>query len=60
MKERSYAMPSSWYSRDPSENVDHLKAMRRAQAIQEERDRLRKARKNKKTVAKLINRGGAR
>jgi hypothetical protein len=60
LKERSYAMPSSWYSRDPSENADHLKAMRKAQERQDEKDRLRKSRKNKKTVAKLINRGGAR
>lgn len=60
MKERSYALPSSWYNRDPSENAEHLSKMREAQSKQDERDRQRKSRKNKKTVSKLINKGGAR
>lgn len=60
MKERSYALPSNWYSRDPSENAEQLSAMRKAQARKDERDRVRKSRRNKKTVKQVKFNGGGR
>ena len=57
MKERSHALPSSWYG-DPADNVEQLSKVRKEQEKQDERDRLRKGRKVRAAVKDVLLNGG--